>query len=288
MTFILRSDVKPSIETLPKFNFISVDLKSILTHGSLILSTPGTLLEFAGKGTADFASGTNLAESLFKSTYNTTDDAKLWMTSLTDKTLNSYITLSEQNGGLKFHCDRTQVTPATAMVARLKLMSQSNFNKILSTNKDIYFDAWIEVLNDPVLLGNTSKDWTEVAGIRIAISDSPTSKPSDKISLNSQNLQKTTQDKKFIVQPTSQLITNTDLIQTSYVLNEKQMVCSAGTLPASSNNMIAVVLASILEGGYMAQDFILYSLYMEDLTVSGRTADEVAAIRKQHFDRFFS
>lgn len=288
MTFILRSDVKPSVNTLPKFDFINVDLKSILTPGSLILSTPDTLLEFAGKGAADFASGTNLAESLFKSTYNTTDDAKLWMTSLTDKTLNSYITLSEQNGGLKFHCDRTQVTPATAMVARLKLMSQSNFIKILSTNKDIYFDAWIEVLNDPVLLGNTSKDWTEVAGIRIAISDSPTSKPSDRISLNSQNLQKTTQDKKLIVQPIPSLITNTDLIQTSYVLNEKQMVCSAGTLPSGSTNTVAMVFASILEGGYMAQDFILYSLYMEDLTVSGRTANQVAQFRKKQFEKFFS
>ncbi|MGR8808012.1 hypothetical protein, partial [Klebsiella pneumoniae] len=45
---------------------------------------------------------------------------------------------------------------------------------------------------------------------------------------------------------------------------------------------------SILEGNYNGYGIIIYGSYMEDLTTSGRTADQVAAIRKKDFDAAFA
>jgi hypothetical protein len=64
-------------------------------------------------------------------------------------------------------------------------------------------------------------------------------------------------------------------------LNEVRMLASAMSCnPSDATQYRPTIPFSILEN-YNGYGIIIYSSYMEDLTTSGRTADEVAAIRKQ-------
>lgn len=288
MTFIINADANPSDFSIPKFNLGGVDFESIITSGSLVLAKPANLLSFAGKNIADFSVSENLAKAMFQETYNTTEDASLWISNNTDKTANSYITMSAEKGGLRLSCNRTATTPVAAIIGTIKFISTGNMLKVLSTDKNIYLDAWIEPINLPVAILNTTKPWGEVASVKIGESLSPSANSGQRITANYVNLQVSQTDQKWYQKPSDSSQEVSQLFRpSSYVLNSPNFVCTAGKLNANSVSMQGSISASILEGGYMAQDFIIYSLYAEDLTVSGRTADEVATIRKSHFDKFF-
>ncbi|ROG15899.1 hypothetical protein C4Y62_022455 [Klebsiella pneumoniae subsp. pneumoniae] len=72
-------------------------------------------------------------------------------------------------------------------------------------------------------------------------------------------------------------------------LNEVRMLASAMSCnPSDATQYRPTIPFSILEGNYNGYGIIIYGSYMEDLTTSGRTADQVAAIRKKDFDAAFA
>lgn len=290
MTFIISSSALPKVTGLPAFETTSqVNFDSILVSGSLLLAKPEDLLTFAGKNTTNYFSLSNSAEAVFRKTYGDVQNINFYIRDLPDKTIGDYITLSQEKGGLRFSCNRAMITPASAKIAKLMLFSASNSAIVLSQDKNVYLDAWIEMVNQPVLLGNTSKSWADVSTLKASADESPTG-IGQRISLSAQNLQKTTQDNTWFQKPSagSGQLLSSDYLSSSFETGKPAFVASAGAVSSSNAaNLTTLAAASILEGGYMAQDFILYSVYMEDLTVSGRTANQVAQFRKKQFEKFF-
>lgn len=286
MTFIIKTDVAPTVTNLPKFEFVKADLRSILTKGSLCLVTADELQVFGGKSMLNLIVGSNLAESIFRENYVADVNVNIWSSANSDNNIDTYVQMTSVENGLKF---TTSGNPATAKLGLLKFMSEQNMRAVLTTAKDIYFDVWITPLQYPTMLGNTSKPWPECAIAKIANDSSPTQNVNARITANYVNLQ-TTDTKWYSKSDTTLGQQYTD---GSYVLNEPKFMAASQTLAAYSqaNNVNATIIgqihASVLEGGYMSQDFILHSIYVEDLTKSGRTANEVAAIRKLQFDQYF-
>ncbi|WP_191112785.1 hypothetical protein [Acinetobacter lwoffii] len=287
MTFIIKTDVTPTVTNLPKFEFIKTDLKTILTKGSLCLVTADELQVFGGKSMRNLIVGLNLAESLFRENYAADVNVNIWSSASSDNDIDTYVQMTAVENGLKF---TTSGNPATAKLGLLKFMSEENMRAVLTTAKDIYFDVWITPLQYPTMVGNTSKPWTECSIAKISMDSSPTQNSNVRITANYVNLQTT--DTKWYTKSDTTL--GQQYTDGSYVLNEPKFMAASQTLEAynQANKVNATIVgqihASVLEGGYMSQDFILHSIYAEDLTKSGRTANEVAAIRKKHFDRFFS
>lgn len=286
MTFIIKTDVVPTVPNLPKFEFIKTDLKTILTKGSLCLVTADELQVFGGKSMLNLIVGLNLAESLFRENYAADVNVNIWSSASRDNDIDTYVQMTAVENGLKF---TTSGNPATAKLGILKFISEQNMRAVLTTAKDIYFDVWITPLQYPTMLGNTSKPWTECAIAKIAMDSSPTQNSNTRITANYVNLQTT--DTKWYTKSDTTL--GQQYTDGSYVLNEPKFMAASQKLEAynQANNVNATIVgqihASVLEGGYMSQDFILHSIYAEDLTKSGRTANEVAEIRKSHFDKFF-
>ena len=288
MTFIIKTDVAPTVTNLPKFEFIKVDLRSVLTNGSLCLVTADELQVFGGKSMLNLIVGANLAESIFRQNYSSSDvNVNIWSSENSASDIDTYVQMTAVENGLKF---TTSGNPATAKLGLIKFMSEANMRAVLTTAKDIYFDVWITPLQLPTMLGNTSKTWTECAIAKISSGLSPTQNTEARITANYVNLQTT--DTKWYSKSDATL--DQQYADGSYVLNEPKFMAASQTLAAYSqaNNVNATIVgqihASVLEGGYMSQDFILHSIYAEDLTKSGRTANEVATIRKLQFDQYFS
>lgn len=286
MTFIIKTDVAPTVANLPKFEFINTDLRSILTKGSLCLVTANELQVFGGKSMLNLIVGLNLAENVFRENYAADVNVNIWSSVNSASDIDTYVQMASVENGLKF---TTSGNPATAKLGLLKFMSEQNMRAVLTTAKDIYFDVWITPLQYPTMLGNTSKPWVECAIAKIANDYSPTQLTGTRITANYVNLQTT--DTKWY--PKSDATLGQQYTDGSYVLNEPKFMAASQTLAAydQANNVNASIAgqihASVLEGGYMSQDFILHGIYAEDLTKSGRTANEVAAIRKKQFEKFF-
>lgn len=288
MTFIIKADVAPTVTNLPKFKLVEADPRSILTNGSLCLATADELQVFGGKSMRNLIVGTNLAESIFRQNYSLADvNVNIWSSANSQSDIDTYVQMTNVENGLKF---TTSGNPTTAKLGLIKFMSESNMRAVLTTAKEIYFDVWITPLQFPTTLGNTSKDWPECAIAKLANDPSPTQITGTRITANYVNLQ--TNDTKWYLKSDATL--DQQYTDGSYVLNEPKFMAASQTLAAynQANNVNATITgqvhASVLEGGYMSQDFILHSIYAEDLTKSGRTANEVAAIRKMQFDQYFS
>ncbi len=288
MTFIIKTDVAPNVTNLPKFEFVKVDLRSILTNGSLCLVTADELQFFGGKSMLNLIVGANLAESIFRQNYSSSDvNVNIWSSANSASDIDTYVQMTAVENGLKF---TTSGNPTTAKLGLIKFMSEANMRAVLTTAKEIYFDIWITPLQLPTMLGNTSKTWTECAIAKISNGLSPTQNTDARITANYVNLQTT--DTKWYSKSDTTL--SQEYRDGSYVLNEPKFMAASQTLAAYSQannvnaNVVGQIHASVLEGGYMSQDFILHSIYAEDLTKSGRTANEVAAIRKLQFDQYFS
>ncbi|OHY58450.1 hypothetical protein BB778_27490 [Pluralibacter gergoviae] len=286
MTFRIAANVFPSVNNLPTLNDSFSDL---LVNGSLsLIDKPNLQL---ANGLTPGASIGNLAEAFAKSqTGSATANAYIsnilsanYPTATTD--FSQYFkTELTARGGL--HVVPTLGNnPDKAIGLAIRTLSNSVMTSVLSTAKDIYIDLWCRVTRLPVVNAGGASGWKTTKLHLIGMNgDTPTS---------ASNLASLQYDLTSASLPAAPYPSDsTQLLSEKYLvsgmgLNENRMLCSAVSHPAVSLASPSIPF-TIFEGNYNGTGIIIYSSYMEDLTTSGRTADEVAAIRQRDFNAAFS
>ena len=290
MTFIIRADAQPSDFSLPKLELSNYDLASVLTSGSVVLLTPenlknGNNLALSTSSPTTFA---NSAKAIAFDQFA----VNIPEAYITAKAENStYFQLTAQERGVYIQSNSI-AAPASAKNLVIKLISDTARAALIKASENYYWDLWLTPTKPPIAKSTGASNWATST----LASDSSTFKTNDPktIGLLSFNLlnqsQANVEMNIYPAQSGDKQLLDAEYTDASYILNTPKFTASATALGTSENSqgMWFCLLPTILEGGYSGFEFILHSVYIENLTVSGRTANEVAAIRKNHFDSFFA
>ena len=169
----------------------------------------------------------------------------------------------------------------------IRLLPDAATTAILSTTKNIYIDLWARITRLPVVNTGGSASWKKINIHSLAI-DGDTSTSTTKLA--SLKFDLTDPSLPAAQAPTgAEQLLSAKYLHSGFELNEARMLASAMSCnPADATQYRPTIPFSILEGNYNGYGIIIYGSYMEDLTTSGRTADQVAAIRKKDFDAAFA
>lgn len=290
MTFIIRANTQPSDLTIPKLNLNSIDLKSILKKGSLVLLTPDDLRSGTNLGlnVGSVPVFNNSAKYLAASEYGLSASAVNPYIQNIDSESAQYFSLSQHNHGLLIEC-HTELLPTIAKILRFRFVGGDFRNAYYkSEDTEFYWDAWLIPIKKPITKENASGGWLRHTLFNDHSGFSPHSEPGIGLCRFDLSKQNNSLDIKPSKMDSAQLI-STRQISEEYSLNVPKFLASAAKLNSINNPSSGYfsMLPTILEGGYSGFGFVLASVYIEDLTKSGRRADEVAIIRRGHFESYF-
>ncbi|EPK6541129.1 TPA: hypothetical protein RU399_004124 [Klebsiella pneumoniae] len=287
MTFRITANVFPAVSGLPtlgqSFSDLLVDGSlSLLDKGSfpaVLGLIPGANLgnlatEYASKQTSNPVNAylKNISPDNFPTA--TTDFTQYFKASLTAR------------GGLHI-LPTIGLNSSKAIGLAIRTLPDAATTAILSTTKNIYIDIWARITRLPVVNSGGPATWKKINIHAFAIDgDTSTSRA---------NLASMQFDLTDPALPAAQVPAGAEqLLSAEYLhsglrLNDARMLASAASCnPSDATQYRPTIPFSILEGNYNGYGIIIYGSYMEDLTTSGRTADQVAAIRKKDFDAAFA
>lgn len=287
MTFRIATTVFPSVSDLPTLGQLSPGL---LVDGSLSLLDkasfppmlgliPGTSLgnmaaEYASKqaSTPVNAYLKNILPDNFPTA--TTDFTQYFGASLTAR------------GGLHI-LPKMGMNSSKAIGLAIRILPDAATTAILSATKNIYMDIWARITRLPVVNTGGSASWKTFSVHSMGI-DGDTNTTRAKLSSMQFDLTDPALPAAPVPAGAGQLL-SAEYLQNGLALDEVRMLASAASCnPADATQYRPTIPFSILEGNYNGYGIIVYGSYMEDLTTSGRTANQVAAMRKKDFDAAFA
>ncbi|WP_025712284.1 hypothetical protein [Klebsiella sp. 10982] len=287
MTFRIAANVFPTASDLPT---LGPSFSDLLVDGSLSLldkrNFPAVI------GLIPGANLGNLATSYVSKQTSSPVNAYLknilpnnFPTSTTDFTQYFKASLTAR-GGLHI-LPKMGLNSSKAIGLAIRLLPDAATTAILSTTKNIYIDLWARITRLPVVNTGGSASWKKFNIHAFAI-DGDTNTSTTKLA--SLKFDLTDPALPAAQAPTgAEQLLSAKYLHSGFELNEARMLASAMSCNlADATQYRPTIPFSILEGNYNGYGIIIYGSYMEDLTTSGRTADEVAAIRKKDFDRAFS
>ncbi|EPL2257483.1 hypothetical protein WJG13_005451 [Klebsiella pneumoniae] len=287
MTFRITANVFPAKSDLPT---LGQSFSDLLVDGSLSLLdkenfpdmlglVPGTSLGnlasvYASKQTSNPVNAylKNVLPNNFPT--STTDFTQYFKASLTAR------------GGLHI-LPTIGLNSSKAIALAIRTLPDAATTAILSTTKNIYIDVWARITRLPVVNTGGSASWKKFNIHAFAIDDDTNT---SRAKLASMQFDLTDPALPAAQVPTGagQLL-SAEYLHSGLGLNEVRMLASAMSCnPSDATQYRPTIPFSILEGNYNGYGIIIYGSYMEDLTTSGRTADQVAAIRKKDFDAAFA
>ena len=288
MTFRIAANVFPSVNNLPR---LTDSFSKLLVNGSLSLIDtpnfqqavglkPGVSIGNLADGFASSLTGSAPANAYISNIIpgnyptNSTDFSQYFRTELTDR------------GGLHIMPVMGK-NNAAAIGLAIRTLSNSAMSNVLSATKNIYMDLWCRVTRLPVVNESGPAGWKKFNLHSLGINGDMAATTSALSSLQYDLTSVTLPGAPFPNQP-EQLLSSQFLVN-GMGLNENRMLCSAAAITKPASGVISPAIPfMIMEGNFNGTGIIIYSSYMEDLTTSGRTADEVATLRKADFDAAFS
>ncbi|WP_148673476.1 hypothetical protein [Klebsiella sp. 10982] len=287
MTFRIAANVFPTTSNLPT---LGQSFSDLLVDGSLSLLDKGNFPAMLG-----LVPGANLGNlaSVYASK-QTSNPVNAYLknilpnnfpTSTTDFTQYFKASLTARGG---LHVLPTMgLNSSKAIGLAIRTLPDAATTAILSTTKNIYIDVWARITRLPVVNTGGSASWKKFNIHAFAIDDDTNT---SRAKLASMQFDLTDPALPAAQVPTgAEQLLSAEYLHSGLGLNEVRMLASAMSCnPSDATQYRPTIPFSILEGNYNGYGIIIYGSYMEDLTTSGRTADEVAAIRKQDFDAAFA
>ncbi|HIB5610740.1 TPA: hypothetical protein ACWXAV_005071 [Klebsiella pneumoniae] len=287
MTFRIAANVFPTASNLPT---LGQSFSDLLVDGSLSLLDKGNFPAMLG-----LVPGANLGNlaSVYASK-QTSNPVNAYLknilpdnfpTSTTDFTQYFKASLTARGG---LHVLPTiGLNSSKAIGLAIRTLPDAATTAILSTTKNIYIDVWARITRLPVVNTGGSASWKKINIHAFAIDDDTNT---SRAKLASMQFDLTDPALPAAQVPTgAEQLLSAEYLHSGLGLNEVRMLASAMSCnPSDATQYRPTIPFSILEGNYNGYGIIIYGSYMEDLTTSGRTADQVAAIRKKDFDAAFA
>lgn len=287
MTFRITANVFPATSDLPS---LGQSFSDLLVDGSLSLLDKGNFPAMLG-----LIPDTNIGNLATKyASKQTSNPVNAYLknilpdnfpTATTDFTQYFEATLTARGG---MHVlPKMGLNSSKAIGLAIRPLSDSAMTAILSTTKDIYIDVWARITRLPVVNPGGTDPWKRISIHSLAVGGD-TSTAGAKLASLRFDLTNPALPAEQVPTGGGQLL-SAEYLHSGLGLNEARMLASAGSCnPSDASQYRPTIPFSILEGNYNGYGIIIYGSYMEDLTTSGRTADQVAAIRKKDFDAAFA